>query len=170
LSQQTPETLEKWLITCAKAVRNFLYPKFVSVDAPVGGQESGNLLDTLPANLPPSLLAEIIAQEEATNRQTQQAQLNQVLIDALAALDIQAQKLLHAYYQQQLTQQQIAQQLEMKQYTVSRRLSSIKRSLLTTLTQWSIDSLHITPTPVVVDAMSKSLEEWLNNYYSHAHS
>lgn len=170
LSQQTPETLEKWLSTCAKTVRNFLYPKFVSVDAPVEGQESGNLLDTLPANSPPSLLAEIIAQEEATNRQTQQVQLNQVLIDALAALDIQAQKLLQVYYQQQLTQQQIAQQLEMKQYTVSRRLSSIKRSLLTTLTQWSIDSLHITPTPVVVDAMSKSLEEWLNNYYSHAHS
>ncbi|WP_414551984.1 sigma-70 family RNA polymerase sigma factor [Anabaena sp. CCY 0017] len=169
LSQLTPETLEKWLSTCAKVVRDFLYPKFVSVDAPFNGQESGNLLDTLPADLPASLLTEIIAQEESTTRETQQAQLNQVLMDALAALDIQAQKLLQAYYQQKLTQQQIAQQLEIKQYTVSRRLTSIKRSLLTTLTQWSIDSLHISPTSVVVDAISKNLEEWLNNYYSHAH-
>lgn len=165
LSQLTPEILEKWLSTSAKAVRDFLYPKFVSVDAPILGQESGNLLDTLPADLPASLLTEIIVQEEATARQTQQAQLNQVLMDALAALDTQSQKLLQAYYQQKLTQQQIAQQLEIKQYTVSRRLTSIKRSLLTTLTQWSIDSLHISPTPVVVDAVSKSLEEWLNNYY-----
>ncbi|MEA5601587.1 sigma-70 family RNA polymerase sigma factor [Nostoc sp. UHCC 0252] len=170
LSQLTPETLEKWLSTCAKAVRDFLYPKFVSVDAPINGQESGNLLDILPADLPASLLTEIIAQEESTTRQTQQAQLNQVLMDALAALDIQAQKLIQAYYQQKLTQQQIAQQLEMKQYTVSRRLTTIKRSLLTTLSQWSIDSLHISPTPVVLDAISKSLEEWLNNYYTHSHS
>ncbi|MEA5581879.1 sigma-70 family RNA polymerase sigma factor [Nodularia harveyana UHCC-0300] len=169
LSQLTPETLEKWLSTCAKAVRDFLYPKFVSVDAPFNGQESGNLLDTLPADLPASLLTEIIAQEESTSRERQQAQLNQVLMDALAGLDIQAQKLLQVYYQQKLTQQQIAAELEIKQYTVSRRLSSVKRSLLTTLTQWSIDSLHISPTPVVVDAISKSLEEWLNNYYSHTH-
>ncbi|MBE9199439.1 MULTISPECIES: sigma-70 family RNA polymerase sigma factor [unclassified Nodularia (in: cyanobacteria)] len=169
LSQLTPETLEKWLSTSAKAVRDFLYPKFVSVDAPIQGQDSGNLLDTLPAELPPSLLTEIIAQEESTTRETQQAQLNQVLMDALAALDIQAQKLLQAYYQQQLTQQQISEQLEIKQYTVSRRLSSIKRSLLTTLTQWSQNHLHISPTPVVVDAISKSLEEWLKNYYSHTH-
>jgi RNA polymerase sigma factor (sigma-70 family) len=169
LSQQTPETLEKWLSTCAKAVRDFLYPKFVSVDAPIQGQESGNLLDTLPADLPASLLTEIIAQEEATTRQTQQTQLKQVLIDALGTLDIQSQKLLQVYYQQKLTQQQIAQQLEIKQYTVSRRLSSIKRSLLTTLTQWSIATLHISPTSIVVDAIGKNLEEWLNNYYSHAH-
>ncbi|MEA5566026.1 sigma-70 family RNA polymerase sigma factor [Anabaena sp. UHCC 0399] len=165
LSQMTPETLEKWLSTCAKSVRNFLYPKFVSVDAPIHGQESGNLLDTLPADLPASLLTEIIAQEEAKTRQTQQAQLNQVLIDAVAALDIQSQKLLQTYYEQKLTQQQIAQQLEIKQYSVSRRLTSIKRSLLTTLTQWSQNHLHISPTSVVVDGVSKSLEEWLNNYY-----
>lgn len=165
LSQITTETLEKWLITCAKAVREFLYPKFVSVDAPIPGQESGNLLDTLPADLPASLLTEIIAQEETRTRQTQQAQLNQVLIDALAALDIQSQKLLQTYYQQNLTQQQIAEKLEIKQYSVSRRLSSIKRSLLTTLTQWSQDNLHISPTSVVVDAVSKSLDEWLTNYY-----
>lgn len=169
LSQQTPETLEKWLSKCAKAVRDFLYPKFVSVDAPIQGQESGNLLDTLAADLPASLLTVIITQEEANTRETQQAQLNQILIDAIATLDIQSQKLLQVYYQQKLTQQQIAQQLEIKQYTVSRRLSSIKRSLLTTLTQWSIDSLHISPTPVVVDAIGKNLEEWLNNYYSHTH-
>ncbi|MCF2146373.1 sigma-70 family RNA polymerase sigma factor [Desmonostoc muscorum LEGE 12446] len=165
LSQLTPENLEALLSRCAKAVRDFLYPKFVSVDAPMDGQASGNLLDTLSADLPSSLLTEIIAQEEATSRKTQQAQLNQVLIDAIAALDIPSQKLLQAYYQQRLTQQQTAQQLQIKQYTVSRRLASIKRSLLTTLAQWCLNSLHISPTSVVLEGMNQILEEWFNHYY-----
>lgn len=166
LSQMTPEQLSAWLSSCAKAVRDFLYPKFVSVDAPIHGQESGNLLDTLPADLPASLLTEIIAQEEATIRQSQQAELTQVLIDAVAALDSSSQTLLQAYYHQQLTQKQIAAQLEIKQYTVSRRLASIKRSLLTTLAQWSLDCLHISPTSVVLESMNKSLEECLNAYFT----
>ncbi|MBW4617491.1 MAG: sigma-70 family RNA polymerase sigma factor [Desmonostoc vinosum HA7617-LM4] len=163
----SPETLAKWLSYCAKAVRDFLYPKFVSVDATSNEQETGNLLDTLPIDLQSCLLTEIIAQEETASRQKQQTELNQVLTDVLAALDIQSQKLLQLYYKQHLTQQQIAEQLDIKQYQVSRRLTSIKRSLLTTLTQWSVNSLHISAAPVVVDAMNKSLEEWLNNYYSH---
>ncbi|WP_413173775.1 sigma-70 family RNA polymerase sigma factor [Anabaena azotica] len=170
LSQLTPEKIEEWLSNGAQAVRVFLYPKFISVDAPIDGQESDNLLDKLPADLVSSLLTEIITQEEIATRQKQKAQLKQVLMDSLAALDIPSQKLLQAYYQQKLTQQQIAEQLDLKQYQVSRRLASIKRSLLTTLAQRSIVSLHISPTPVVLDAISKNLEEWLNNYYSHTNA
>ncbi|MDZ8185747.1 MAG: sigma-70 family RNA polymerase sigma factor [Nostoc sp. ChiSLP02] len=165
LSQGTPEKLEAWLSSCAKAVRDFLYPKFVSVDVRIDGEGSPNLLDTLSADLPPSLLTEIIEREEATSRETQQAQINQVIINALTALDLQSQKLLQAYYQQRLTQQQIAQQLEMKQYTVSRRLSSIKRSLLQILAEWSLNSLHISPDCVVLQGMNQILEEWLEHYY-----
>ncbi|RCJ26146.1 group 3/4 sigma-70 RNA polymerase sigma factor [Nostoc minutum NIES-26] len=162
----TPQTLEEWLSVCAKAVRDFLYPKFVSVDAPMNGQETGNLLDTIPADQT-SLLTEIILQEEAATRKKQQAELNTILLNALAALDIQSQNLLQVYYDKKLTQQQIAGQLEIKQYTVSRHLSNIKRSLLINLTQWSVNTLHISPTPVVVDSMSKTLEEWLKIHFSH---
>lgn len=168
-SAVTPEALQEWLSICAKAVRDFLYPKLVSVDAPMNGQETGNLLDTISADRT-SLLTEIIIQEEAATRKKQQTELNTVLLDALAALDIQSQKLLQAYYENKLTQQQIAEQLEIKQYTVSRRLSNIKRSLLINLTQWSVNTLHISPTPVVVDSMSKTLDEWLKIHFSHVNS
>ena len=162
-----PEILEKWLEQCAKAARTFLYPTVVSVDAPIKKQESGNLLDTILTGLQESLLTEIIAQEEAANIEEQRIQLTQVLTNALAALDAQSQNLLQVYYSQRLTQQQIAEQLEVKQYYVSRRLSSIKRSLLLTLTQWSYKTLHTSPTPDVLEAMSTALEEWLKVHYCH---
>ncbi|OYE01195.1 sigma-70 family RNA polymerase sigma factor [Nostoc sp. 'Peltigera membranacea cyanobiont' 232] len=166
-STASPHSLEEWLSTCATSVRAFLYPTFVSTDVCLNEDGSGNFLDILPADLPESLLTEIIAQEETANRQEQQTELNTVLIQAIAALDMQSQKLLKISYNQQITQQQIAQQLEMKQYTVSRRLSSIKRCLLLTITQWSLHTLHISPTPNVVENISISLEEWLKVYYYH---
>ena len=160
------QTIETWVLSAAKAARTFLYPKFVSADAPLK-EDEGNLLDILPVDLQTSLLTEIIEQEEAANMRSQQAQLNQVLSQAIAALDTESQKVLQAYYVQQLTQQEIAAQLEIKQYTVSRRLSSIKKSLLLTLTQWSQNTLHISLKSDVVDAINTSLEEWLKVQYSH---
>ncbi|MEH1945669.1 MAG: sigma-70 family RNA polymerase sigma factor [Nostoc sp.] len=160
------QTIETWVLSAAKAARTFLYPQIVSADAPLK-EDEGNLLDILPVDLQTSLLTEIIEQEEAVNMRSQQAQLNQVLSQAIAALDAESQKVLQAYYVQQLTQQEIAAQLEMKQYTVSRRLSSIKKSLLLTLTQWSQNTLHISLKSDVVDAINTSLEEWLKVQYSH---
>ncbi|MEH1846222.1 MAG: sigma-70 family RNA polymerase sigma factor [Nostoc sp.] len=160
------QTIETWVLSAAKAARTFLYPKFVSADAPLK-EDEGNLLDILPVDLQTSLLTEIIEQEETANKRNQQTQLNQVLCQAIAALDAESQKVLQAYYVQQLTQQEIAAQLEIKQYTVSRRLSSIKKSLLLTLTQWSQNTLHISPKSNVVDAINTSLEEWLKVQYSH---
>jgi RNA polymerase sigma factor (sigma-70 family) len=166
-SLATPEILEKWLSSSAKAVRAFLYPNLVSVDAPRNEQDDGSLLDIIPTDIEKSLLNEIIAQEESAIFQTQTKQLQIVIKQAINALDAQSQKLLQTYYSEKLTQQQIAQQLEIKQYQVSRRLSSIKRQLLQSLAQWSNETLHISPTPNVLDAMSTSLEEWLKiNYQS----
>jgi RNA polymerase sigma factor (sigma-70 family) len=171
LSVPTPvvnqQTIEKWLLSSAQAARNLLYPKTISADSPLKEDEQGSLLDILPADVETSLLTEIIEQEEALNLRTQQTQLNQVLHEAIAALDVEAQKLLQLYYGQQLTQTEVAAQLEIKQYTVSRRLTSIKKSLLLTLTQWSQNTLHISPKSDVIDAISTSLEEWLKFHYGH---
>lgn len=161
------QTIESWVLSSAKAARTFLYPKIVSADAPLKEENDGNLLDILPADLPTSLLTEIIEQEEAANARNQQAQLNEFLHQAIAAMDAKSQQLLQVYYGQKLTQTEIAAHLEIKQYTVSRRLSSIKRSLLLTLTQWSQNTLHISPKSDVIDAINTSLEEWLKIQYSH---
>lgn len=163
-----PQTIEKWLLSCAQAARNFLYPQVVSADAPLFESEDASLLDILPGDVETSLLTEIIEQEEAANFKNQQAQLNQVVFQAITALDAESQKLLQVYYGEQLTQKQIAAQLNIKQYTVSRRITSIKKSLLLTLVQWGESTLHISGESVVVDAINTSLEEWLKFHYSHA--
>jgi RNA polymerase sigma factor (sigma-70 family) len=162
----TPETLEKWLLYCATQARSHLYPKVTSLNAPKPGQGTIEFLDELPDTATESLLAGMIEREEIQTRQTQKTQIHTVLTAALAQLDSQAETLMQLYYRQRLTQQQIAQQLEVKQYTVSRRLTKARESLLLALTRWSQDMLHIPATSNVVKHISTILEEWLQDYYS----
>jgi RNA polymerase sigma factor (sigma-70 family) len=155
----TPETLETWLKSCAKSVRAYLYPAVKSLNTPQP-QTERELQDDLP-DLQESLLTELIHQEELSTRQTQQTQINDALIAALASLDESAQTLLDLYYHQGLTQQQIANQLNIPQYTISRRLTKMRETLLRKLTQWSQENLHISPSSDVIKHISTLLEEWL---------
>lgn len=164
------ETLENWLLSCAKAARAYLYPDVTSINTPTLGQESGELLDNLPAGEQESLLTEFIAQEEEQSRQSHQVQINAVLVAATQKLEPQAQQMLQLYYGEELTQQQMAKQLEIKQYTVSRRLTKARESLLLTLAQWSRETLHISLSSDVIKDTSTVLEEWLKLHYSHSSS
>ena len=152
--------LEQWLLACAETVRRFRQPTVLSGDAPRPGQESGSLLQTIADDAQPPLEA-LLHEEDERQRQERLAQLHSVLEAALAALEAQPRALLEIYYGQDLTQTQIAQQLGIKQYQVSRQLERLRRSLLQTLAQWSQETLHISLTPEVVDAMSLLVEAWL---------
>ncbi|MGB3654351.1 MAG: sigma-70 family RNA polymerase sigma factor [Rivularia sp. (in: cyanobacteria)] len=80
-------------------------------------------------------------------------------------LDEEGQNIIKYYYQGSLTQSQIAKELGVKQYTISRKLSKCKDTLLLKLATWSKESLHISLNSSVLDYMSTVLEEWLQNYY-----
>lgn len=170
LNPSTPEcsaeTLEKWLMACAKSARSYLYPTCVSLNAPAPGQDYSEFLDELPQLSQASILTEFIDQEAQQLRQAQQAETGAVLIEALHQLDNQAQTLLQLYYGQKLTQQQIAQQLEIKQYTVSRRLNKSREVLLLALAQWSKEKLHISLSLDLIKDMSLPVEEWLKIHYN----
>lgn len=161
----SPAQVEQCLLTVARAVRGFLYPTPISIDTPIAGQENARLADFLPNPEQESLLVTLIAQEEVSDRQMQHTQLSQVLSTEIAQLEAPMQQLLQAYYGQQMTQQQTAQLLNMPQYTISRRLASLKKNLLTTLARWSQDTLHISITSDVLNSMSAALEEWLTVHY-----
>lgn len=161
----TPENMESWLIASAKAVRFYEYPASVSLDVPLPGQETGELLDRLTNDFQESVLNEAIIQEEREHLTQRTTEINRILSDALEKLDTAAQTLLQTYYKQGLTQQDIALQLGIKQYTVSRQLTKIKKTLLMELAQWSQKTLHISVTSDVIDSMSNSLEEWLIAHY-----
>lgn len=159
------EILEKWISACAKTVRSYLYPTFTSSNIPKPGQDFGELLDDL-SDPQESLLTEIIAQEEEQDRHAQQAQINAVLVEAVVKLEPQAQKLLQLYYGQGLRQQQMANQLELKQYMVSRQLTRSRESLLLALARWSQETMHISLTSDLLKNINTVLEEWLQRHYN----
>lgn len=165
----TAAQIEQWLSRSAQAVRSYLNPTLISINTPKAGQDSGEWLDDVTESKD-SLLTELIAQEEDQNRKSQQTELNTVLTTAIAHLDETARSLLQLYYGQQLTQQQMAQQLDIKQYTVSRRLSRAREQLLTALAKWSKDVLHIPVTTDLLSYTNTALEEWLQRHYHLSHS
>jgi RNA polymerase sigma factor (sigma-70 family) len=160
-----PETLEKWLNICAQAARSYLNPNLVSINTPKSGQDTGELLDDVPESSRESLLADLIADEEDQTRQDQRSQLNQILEAAIAQLDSELQAILHLYYRENCTQQQMAERLEIKQYTVSRRLTKAREQLLKKIAIWSQDTLHISLTSALLQSMSLVIEEWLQQHY-----
>ena len=161
----SPEQLDRWLKDCAKRIRAYLDPPTTSLNLTRFDDASGELQDDLTDAIDQSPLTLLITQEEVQERKTKSQQINDLLMTALGQLDPQVQSLLKLYYQQGLTQQQIAQQLEMKQYTISRRISSTKEALLKAIAQWSQSTLHISLTSPAVEQMSLVLEEWLQTHY-----
>lgn len=165
-AESNPEMIEKWLSSCAKAVRAYLYPNMTSLNAPRGEDNAGELQDILPQLTQQSYISEIIASEEQLDRQSQQAQISDVLVKAITELDEEAQKIIQLYYAKQLTQQQIAKELGVKQYTVSRRLTKVRDTLLVKLATWSQESMHISLNPSVLNYINTALEEWLQAHYN----
>jgi RNA polymerase sigma factor (sigma-70 family) len=162
------ENLEKWLTTCARAVRAYLYPSILSINTPKPGHDSGEFIDDLAETAQTeSLLSDLITVEEVQQRQAQQRQITALLTETIQQLDPQSQLLIQLYYQNGLTQQQLADRLEMKQYTVSRRLTKARELLLKVLANWSQSTLHIAPSLDLLNHTSTALEEWLKTYYQH---
>ncbi|MEO0518416.1 MAG: sigma-70 family RNA polymerase sigma factor [Cyanobacteria bacterium P01_A01_bin.116] len=157
--------VETLIAAAAKAVRSYLYPGAVSMNAMMAGQDASEYIDSLTDADQTSPIKEIIAEEDFTQRTAQQQQLSDVLKGAIAQLDDPSQRLLTLYYQDGATQQAIATELGLKQYAISRALTRLKKSLAKTLAQWGQETLHITPSPTVLKHTSAALEEWLVTYY-----
>ena len=162
----TAQTVETWMNAAANAVRSFLYPSAVSMNTTRPGQDSGEFVDIITDEAQTLPMGKLIAEEAHVLRQQQQRQLSDVLADAVTQLDAENQKLLQLYYGDTLTQKDIAAQLNIKQYAISRKLSRIKKALLTTLATWSEETLHISPSPDLLKQSSAALEAWLTGRYA----
>lgn len=158
--EATPESICKWMLESASAARAFELPTVVSANIPEPGQETGEIMDNFPA-ASESLLNDLVAEEDDQTRQSQKQQLSEVLNQAITQLDPQVQTLLNTYYGKNLTQQQIAKELGLKQYAISRKIASARSALLRALVKWSQETLHFPVTSEVLDSMDVVLEEWL---------
>ncbi|MEA5625895.1 sigma-70 family RNA polymerase sigma factor [Nostoc sp. UHCC 0251] len=168
LTQPTPqctrEKIEQWLTQAAIYVRAYLYPPINSLNLAISEDDATITFD-LPDLSSDSLIAEMITEEDAQNQQKQQSQIQTVLLEALQNFEVKTQEILKLYYQQELTQAEIVQRLQMSQPTVSRRLFKARESLLSALVQWSQDTLNISVTSNLIKDMSTALEEWLKVKY-----
>jgi RNA polymerase sigma factor (sigma-70 family) len=164
----TASTIERWLTYCTARVRAYLYPAMASLNAPKAGFDSGEWQDDLEDGSRDSLLSEMIAQEERQERLDQYQQMNTILVEAIAALDETTQQLLQLYYQKHLIQQEIAKQLGIQQYTVSRKLTKTRETLLLKVAQWSQETLKTALDSTAIKNISPILDEWLQTYYHDA--
>jgi RNA polymerase sigma factor (sigma-70 family) len=164
LTAATAKEIEKWLLDAAKKVRSYLYPTVNSLNVKKGEDNDAEWESDLVGNdLEP--MAHLEAQETRAERQTQQQRMVEVLQTAIDRLDASSSQLLNLYYRDRATQQQIAQQLDMPQYTVSRKLSKTRETLLKAILVWGQTTLHIAPTSDVINSISALLEEWLESFY-----
>ncbi|MDZ8235610.1 MAG: sigma-70 family RNA polymerase sigma factor [Nostoc sp. ChiQUE01a] len=161
--QRNAQTIEQWLKQTALYVRAYLFPPVKSLNAFKQNDDTTVTFD-LPDPSSDSPMADMIAEEDVQNRQNQISQMSGVLLKALQSLDVQSQEVLKLYYKQGLTQQQIVQQLQMSQPTVSRKLVKGRESILAALIKWSQD-LNISVNSNQIKDMSLALEEWLRNQY-----
>jgi DNA-binding transcriptional regulator LsrR (DeoR family) len=111
------------------------------------------------------LLNDIIAQEEQQIRTQQLLEMKAILATTVTQLEPQTQEILQLYYKQGLTQQYIAKQLQIQQYTVSRRLTKARETLLRVLAQWSQEKLHISVTSDLLKSINTVMEEWLQSHF-----
>lgn len=163
--ERQPETIEQWLANCAKKVRSYLYPKMTSLNAPKPQSDSREVQDILSATASESLLVELADREEVQQRQAQKSELTRVLATALEKFTAQNQELMELYYGRGLTQQQIAKHMKTQQYTISRRLSRSRKTLLDALVKWSQQTLNLAPSSNTIAETSEVLEEWLQGFY-----
>jgi RNA polymerase sigma factor (sigma-70 family) len=167
LTTATAKEIEKWLLDAAKKVRSYLYPAVSSLNVKKGDDTEADWESDLVGNdVEPMMYLE--EQETRAERQTQQQQMVAVLHAAIAKLDEPASQLLTLYYQDRATQQSIAQQLNLPQYTISRKLTKTRETLLKEILAWGQTTLHIQPTSNVIAAISPLLEEWLESFYAQA--
>ncbi|BAC88161.1 sigma-70 family RNA polymerase sigma factor [Gloeobacter violaceus] len=153
----------EWLELSAKALRQMLTPENFSIG--VGStDEQGDGIELLrdPDLNPLDAAGE---REEEAYRQAFRLQLRSVLVGTLAVLETPLQRVLELYYGEQLNQQEIAEQLGIKQYTVSRWMNRAKKQLATALGQWAKQKLHDSLELDVVEGMNRLLEEWLQMHF-----
>ena len=167
----SPEVVEKWMLACAKAVRAYFYPNSISLNAPRGdGEASRELINDLPEYQQESPISQIVIQEEELNRQAQRDQISAVLLAALQELDEESRQIIELYYSGKFNQQQIAKELGIKQYSISRRLTKAREALLVKLATYCRESLHISLNPPVLDYISTLMKEWLKIKFNRSFS
>jgi RNA polymerase sigma factor (sigma-70 family) len=163
LPQLTVEALVANLNQSIQAVRAYLFPAVTSLNDTPFDQGSKTPIDDLSSDETP--MDWLLVAESYAEQQQRVQQIQVVLMAAISTLAPVDQTLLRLYYREALTQTEIAHQLQIKQYQVSRKLGRIRQQLLTAVACWSQERLHISLDSTVLASMSDVIHEWLQQRY-----
>jgi RNA polymerase sigma factor (sigma-70 family) len=155
----TAAQIETRLIQLAQWTRSYLYPPIDSLNRPK--PEAGELLDDLGDPIDESLLDRAIATEESQQRAMQRSQLQATLDRSLSDLKPELHEIFRLFYRDGLSQQELADRLNISQPTISRRIKQAEAQLLAALVRWSESQLHKFPDPNELKVIGMTLKEWL---------
>ena len=164
----TPAQIEVRLTKLGRWLREYLYPTLNSLNRPKPGEEAGEVQDDLSDDAGATLLDIAIEREEISQRTAERSQLQTILTQALKDLTPELQEILQLFYQQGLSQQELASHLKLSQPTVSRRLKKAEENLLAALLTWIESQLNQFPDPNVLKSISTTLREWLSVHYANS--
>jgi RNA polymerase sigma factor (sigma-70 family) len=162
----TATQIEVRLSKLGRWLRDYLYPAIDSINRAKSGEDAGEVQDSLTDDNGGTLLDIAIEREEITQRTAERSQLQTILTQSLQNLSPELQEILHLFYQQGLSQQELASHLKLSQPTVSRRLKKAEETLLNALLNWVESQLGRFPDPDVLKSISTTLREWLVGYYA----
>jgi RNA polymerase sigma factor (sigma-70 family) len=95
----------------------------------------------------------------------EQSKIEAFLVKLLESFDSEKQNILWLYYSQNSTQNKISKELDIPQYSVSRRLREVRKLLLKNLAIWSRDEMQINLNQDILNQLNILINEWLANYY-----
>jgi RNA polymerase sigma factor (sigma-70 family) len=157
----TPAQIELRMIKLAQWIRSYLYPAIDSLNRSKLESGTGEIQDDLTDNTSESLLDLAIIQADFDRRTTQQSELQTILDRALANLSPELRSILQLFYREGLSQQELANRLQMSQPTIFRRIKQAEAQLLSALLAWIESKLNKLPDPNELKDISTNLQAWL---------
>lgn len=161
----SPKQIEMRLLKLTAWIRAYFYPNVGSLNQTKKGFESGEIQDDLVGDEARSPMDWAIERELAQERSARLNEFRTFLATTLANLDPDAQTLLSLFYQEQLSQQKIADRLSIHQSQISRRMKKIDARLLQAVLDWVQHQTHELPKPSELQPISDQLKACLIAHY-----
>jgi DNA-directed RNA polymerase specialized sigma subunit len=95
-----------------------------------------------------------------------QTEINTLLQEAIAQIDPSLLSILELYYKDRLSQAEIAEQLNINQSTISRKLKAFKEKLIEKLLIWAEKRQNISCQKEVIKVMNELINEWLKQHFA----
>lgn len=156
----TGETVEMMIKKCSLMVRSYSCPGIISLNTALSNEEeSEEILDKIEDSQP-LMMEKLMMKEDEKEEEKRLRELREIIKEGMNELSEEEKRLIKLYYHDNLTQQEIAKNLEIKQYAISRKLNKIRETLLKKIILWT-KKFSVEMNINQIKDISILMEEWL---------